>query len=265
MEEYARSPLLARELDYWLNAVPSSVEPLPVARTDGPNDVGSSVTVNARMDGGVTSAILHQVPSAFGTQIMDVLVSALTLALQEWKGSTGVLVNLEGHGREEVFEGANLFATVGWFTTLYPFSISLPPGEPIQAQLDRTRSALGAIPHKGFGYGPLRYMTPEGRRLGELPAAEVSFNYFGRMDSAYGAGATFSPTFGPTGPTISPAMSRAHLLEVNASVVTEGLQMQWTYSENRHDRSSIEALSGLFERRVEAIAAEARRVMEERS
>ncbi|MDQ4023980.1 MAG: amino acid adenylation domain-containing protein, partial [Actinomycetota bacterium] len=264
MEEYARTPLLARELDYWLNAVPARVEPLPVARDDGPNDVGSAVTVNARASVDATSALLLSVPAAFGTQIMDALVAALTLSLQEWKGSEGLLVNLEGHGRDEVFEGANLFATVAWFTTIYPFYGVLDPADGVRANLERTRSALAAIPNKGFGYGPLRYMTAEGRRLADLPAAEVSFNYFGRMDSAYGARDTFTPTFGPTGPTTSPSMKRAHLIEVNASVVEEGLQMQWTYSRNRHERTSIEALAGAFEQRIVEIGAAARQAVEER-
>jgi amino acid adenylation domain-containing protein/non-ribosomal peptide synthase protein (TIGR01720 family) len=263
MEEYAGSPLLARELDYWLNAVPSEVEPLPVARTDGPNDVGSSVTINSRMSPDATTALLRSVPAAFGTQIMDALVAGLTLAVQEWKGSQGLLVNLEGHGREEVFEGANLFATVGWFTTLYPFYGAADPAGDVRTSLHRIRAALAAIPNKGFGYGPLRYMTGEGRRLGDLPSAEISFNYFGRMDSAYGSGDTFSPTYGATGPTISPAMSRAHLIEVNASVVEEGLQMQWTYSANRHDRESIEELAVLFEQRIVEIGAAARAALEE--
>ncbi|HEV2755141.1 MAG TPA: amino acid adenylation domain-containing protein, partial [Actinomycetota bacterium] len=264
MEEYSRTPLLARELDYWLNAVPARVEPLPVARTDGPNDVGSSVTINARMTPDVTTALLLSVPAAFGTQIMDALVAALTLSFQEWKGSEGLLVNLEGHGREEVLEGANLFATVGWFTTLYPFYATLDPADGVRASVHRMRAALAAIPNKGFGYGPLRYMTAEGRRLADLPAAEVSFNYFGRMDSAYGGGDTFSPTYGATGRTISPAMARAHLIEVNASVVEEGLQVQWTYSKNRHDHESIERLAALFEQRVAQIGAAARDALEER-
>ena len=264
MEEYARTPLLARELDYWLNAVPPRVEPLPVASDEGPNDVGSVVTVNARTSVDATSALLLSVPAAFGTQIMDALVAALTLSLQEWKGSEGLLVNLEGHGRDEVFEGANLFATVGWFTTLYPFYSILDPADGVRANLERTRAALAVIPNKGFGYGPLRYMTAEGRRLGDLPAAEVSFNYFGRMDSAYGSLDTFTPTYGPTGLTVSPLMKRAHLIEVNASVVEDGLQMQWTYSRNRHEHASIERLAGGFEQRIVEFGAAARRALQER-
>jgi amino acid adenylation domain-containing protein/non-ribosomal peptide synthase protein (TIGR01720 family) len=257
MEEYARSPLLARELDFWLNAVPAGVDPLPVDRDSGPNDVGSGTVLHTPVDREVTSILLHEAPSAFGTQVMDVLMTALTLAVQEWKGSPGLLLNVEGHGRNEVFEGANLFATVGWFTTLYPFHASLDSAAGLRANLASTKAALAAVPNKGFGWGPLRYMTPEGRRLARLPRPQMSFNYFGRIDSAYSDG-TFTPTFGETGPTMSPATPRAHLVEVNASVVRDGLQMQWIYSTNRHEAATIERLARLFEARLRDIAAEAR-------
>ncbi|MDQ3951622.1 MAG: amino acid adenylation domain-containing protein, partial [Actinomycetota bacterium] len=256
MEGYSRSPLLLRELDHWLSVAPSDVDPLPVDRTDGPNDVGSAETLHAPLGAGITSVLLQEAPSALGTQIMDVLVGALALAVQEWKGSPGILVNLEGHGRDEVFEGTNLFATVGWFTTLYPFYVSLDE-DYLRASLEKTKAALAAVPNKGFGYGPLRFMTEEGKRLADAARPEMAFNYFGRIDSAYAEG-TFAPTFGDTGPSMSPLMPRAHVLEVNASVARNRLQMQWTYSRNRHDEGSIERLAQLFEARLAAIAAEVR-------
>ena len=210
------------------------------------------------MSADVTTALLHEAPAVLGTQIMDLLVGALALAVQEWKGTPGTFVNLEGHGRNEMFEGSNLFATVGWFTSLYPFFVALDPGAGVRTALDATKAALAAVPNKGFGYGPLRFMTSEGARLAAAPAPQMAFNYFGRIDSAYAEG-TFAPTFGETGPAVSPLMPRAHLLEVNTSVVRNRFQMQWTYSANRHDRASVERLARSFDERLAAIADEVRR------
>ena len=117
---------------------------------------------------------------------------------------------------------------------------------------------LAAVPNRGFGYGPLRYMTREGRRLADLPQAEIAFNYFGRIDSAYAEG-TFVPTFGETGPSMSPLLPRAHLLEVNGSVARNRLQMQYRYSRNRHRAATVERLADLFERRLTEIVAEVRK------
>ncbi|MDQ3982955.1 MAG: condensation domain-containing protein, partial [Actinomycetota bacterium] len=258
MEEYSRSPLLLRELDYWLTVAPSDVDPLPVDKDAGLNDVGSAVTLHVPSSADVTTALLHEAPAALGTQIMDLLVGALTLAVQEWKGSPGMFVNLEGHGRSELFEGSNLFATVGWFTTLYPFFVALDPAAGLRAALDATKAALATVPNKGFGYGPLRFMTDEGARLAAAPAPQMVLNYFGRIDSAYAEG-TFAPTFGETGPMISPLMPRAHLLEVNTAVARNRFQTQWTYSANRHDRATVERLAQSFDAKLAAVADEVRR------
>ncbi|HYP22110.1 MAG TPA: amino acid adenylation domain-containing protein, partial [Actinomycetota bacterium] len=252
IEEYARSPLLIRELDYWLTVAPPDVAALPVDATGGPNDVGSTDTIHAPTTVELTTALLHEVPAALGAQLMDVMVAALSLAVGEWQGSPGVLMDLESHGRSDVFEGANLFATVGWFTSVYPFFTSLDPADDARANLEKARAALAAVPHKGFGYGPLRYMTAEGRRLAEMPQPEILFNYFGRIDAGYDD-ATFAPTFGETGPTLSPRMPRGHLIEVNASVARNLLQVNWTYSRNRHRAETIEGLARSFERNLSAI------------
>ena len=66
-----------------------------------------------------TRDLLQQVPAAYGTQINDVLLAALARALAAWTGR-GPRVELEGHGREDLFEAVDLSRTVGWFTTLYP-------------------------------------------------------------------------------------------------------------------------------------------------
>ena len=42
-----------------------------------------------------------------------------------WTGRQRVLVDLEGHGREEIFPGVDLSRTVGWFTTMFPVALDL--------------------------------------------------------------------------------------------------------------------------------------------
>ena len=67
-----------------------------------------------------TEALLREVPAAYQTQINDVLLTALVQAYAAWSGQGSLLVDLEGHGREELFDDVDLSRTVGWFTTLYP-------------------------------------------------------------------------------------------------------------------------------------------------
>jgi len=60
------------------------------------------------------------------------------------------MVEVEGHGREEIIEGLDLSRTVGWFTTLYPIAIRLDKSrEPAQA-LKEMKEQLRAIPNHGM-------------------------------------------------------------------------------------------------------------------
>ena len=53
------------------------------------------------LDADETEALLQRVPAAYRTQINDVLLTALALALRAWTGRESHRVDLEGHGREE--------------------------------------------------------------------------------------------------------------------------------------------------------------------
>ena len=73
-------------------------------------------------------------------------------------------------------------------------------------------------------------------------APEVTFNYLGQVDSLFGDG-LFAPADEPSGPQVSPANGRAHLLEINAIVVGGRLSVDWHFSRALHRRATIEALA----------------------
>src|SRR5262249_24976597 len=138
-----------------------------------------------------------------------------------WVGSRRVLVDLEGHGREEIVEDADLTRTVGWFTTIFPVVLDLGaatgPGKVIQ----RVKEQLRAVPGRGLGYGLLRWLR-EGEaaaaRLATLPRAEVSFNYLGRLDQTLPDTSPFAFAREAAGPSYSPRARRAYALDVQASI-----------------------------------------------
>jgi non-ribosomal peptide synthase protein (TIGR01720 family) len=255
--EYAQSQELRRELDYWLAVAPPAGAGLPVDRNVGPNDMASMESFVLALDEESTAALTQDVPAVFGTQVMDGLIAALAVGVQSWSGLPGLHVDLEGHGREELVEGANLFATVGWFTTIYPVYLELSLGADAADQIKATRERLAAIPNKGIGYGILRYLTDEGALLAEIDPPGLAFNYLGRVDAAYAQRARFSPTFGLTGPVTSPSAPRAHLIEVNCSITHSRFHARWDYSRNFHDGETIEALAHAFNDALKRIATSA--------
>ena len=62
----------------------------------------TTATAPAALDQATTRALLHDVPGVYRTQVNDVLLAALARTLARWTGRDRVLVDLEGHGREEI-------------------------------------------------------------------------------------------------------------------------------------------------------------------
>ncbi|TGV06387.1 hypothetical protein EN829_053460, partial [Mesorhizobium sp. M00.F.Ca.ET.186.01.1.1] len=110
---YADSDALEQEKAYWLQQS-SGGSPLPVDHPYEPNEnteaAAKQVTLSLRAD--ETRALLHETLTAYRLQINDVLLAALAKAMQRWTGQKTLHVHLEGHGREEIIEGADLSRTV---------------------------------------------------------------------------------------------------------------------------------------------------------
>jgi non-ribosomal peptide synthase protein (TIGR01720 family) len=171
------------------------------------------------------------------------------LAFRAWTGDSRLLVDLEGHGREDLFEDMDLSRTVGWFTALYPLRLEADPqASPVDA-LKSVKEQLRAVPLHGLGYGLARYLRNDGKvreRLIANPPAEVLFNYLGQTDRILAAGTGWKPVLDFNSPEQSPGTRRSHLLEVTGIVFDGCLRMTWNYTAEIHDRSSIERLANRF-------------------
>ena len=242
------------ELDYWMDRAVSFE--LPVDQDTGPNDVSSAESVVVSLTEAETGALLHDVPAAYRTQVNDVLIAALARAVASWTGSKRIAVDLEGHGREDVFDDVDLTRTVGWFTSLFPVALRVEAPDPA-ALLKAVKEQLRALPNRGLGYGILRYLGSEETRARLPGGAPLSFNYLGR----FGQETTtrrFSSVPGPTGADHAPSGERAHLIDVNGSVSGGRLHMAWTYSANRHERATIERVAGEFVAALRELVAHCR-------
>jgi amino acid adenylation domain-containing protein/non-ribosomal peptide synthase protein (TIGR01720 family) len=256
LAEHASSAALASQLPHWLGEEWRRAAPLPVDSTAGENSVASGRSVAVSLDLEETAALLHRVPEVYRTEINDLLLTALARTLMGWTGQRVALVELEGHGREDLFDDVDLSRTVGWFTTAYPVLLDagdVGPGEGLRA----VKEQLRAIPGRGLGYGLLLYLGEPGTAaaLRDLPAPEVSFNYLGQLDQVVAGALAFVPAREPAGAPQSPRARREHLLAVGAQVLGGRLRVDWSYSENRHRGATVEALARRFLAELRALIA----------
>ncbi|MBR8841048.1 MAG: amino acid adenylation domain-containing protein, partial [Stigonema ocellatum SAG 48.90 = DSM 106950] len=238
LNKYAQSETLKLELDYWLNQPWSLTTPIPLdyAQIQQENTVGSAATVSVKLSPEETQTLLLSVNEAYNTQINDILLTALVKVLAEWTLNSTVLIDLEGHGREELFLDVDLSRTVGWFTSVFPVLLQLPKINQPASVIKSIKEQLRAIPNRGIGYGILRYLcewTTVHEKLQTIPTSEIGFNYLGQFDQVQSqTGWKFAPE--STGTNQSLKQSRDHLLDINALVVEGELQINWTYSSHVH-------------------------------
>lgn len=246
IHHYAQSELIKYELDYWLHQNWSNATSLPLDHACVPSEniMGSIASVSVNLSGAETQALLGSVNEAYNIQINDVLLSALALCLTEWTGNCAVVIDLEGHGREELFEDVDLSRTVGSFTSLFPVLLQLPAARETATVLKSIKEQLRAIPNRGIGYGVLRYLCQDeyvNQQLQTIPIREICFNYLGQFDQNQATGWKFATE--STGAHHSSTQVRSHLLNINCLIVAGALQVTWTYSNNVHTHYTIEQLA----------------------
>ncbi|MGA9119668.1 MAG: condensation domain-containing protein, partial [Bacteroidota bacterium] len=258
LEEFGRKESAYRGADYWEAIADGDCSDLPVDFPGGVNDEASTQSLSVSLDEEETEALLHKIHAAYRTEINDVLLAALCATFSRWMGIKRLLIDLEGHGREDLIEGVDVSRTVGWFTAIYPVLLDTGGGLNPGDLLREVKEQMRRVPDKGIGYMASRYLNPEtsmGRRLQSLPRPQVCFNYLGQMGTVQQERASF--VFAPElrGPERSPQALRTHLIEVDGGVSIGCLRLEWNYSENLFRKSTIESLGQIYLESLRAIIA----------
>src|SRR5690606_10129439 len=219
--DYAQTETVRAEAQYWLDLGAEVGAALPVDHeTDTPIEVEMQ-TLTVEFDRAETEALLRDVPGAYGTEINEALLTALVLAAHRQHGLNSLLIDLEGHGREDLFEDVDLSRTVGWFTTVYPVRLEIPGDGDIGESLKAVKEQVRRVPGRGIGYGLLRYLSEDDRlrqQLAALPQARVSFNYLGQFDQLLAEKPLFSLAAESAGPPRSPQGEVAHVLSIDGGI-----------------------------------------------
>jgi non-ribosomal peptide synthase protein (TIGR01720 family) len=246
VERYARSDEALAELGYWSHE--RLALPIPRDFPDGRNDYSSVASVTASLSAEETESLLTGIPRVFGSQINDVLLTALAQAVRDWSGSGSVLVDLEGHGREDLFTGVDLSRTVGWFTSIFPVELRLDDLTDPAGAIRAVKNLLRSVPNKGIGYGILRYLggTRTTEVLRHLPAPEINFNYLGRFSQEIAGLGRYAEAGEPRDHVASPDATRPWLLEIEGIVRGPIFSVEIMYSKNVHERDTVAALADRF-------------------
>jgi non-ribosomal peptide synthase protein (TIGR01720 family) len=137
---------------------------------------------------------------------------------------------------------------VGWFTSQYPVVLEINPDAPLPTLIKATKESLRSIPHKGIGYGILRYLTASEHTAGlAFPLKpEISFNYLGQFDRE-----VQTDFFGPSPYDMGHQMSleAESMYPLNFSGIVHGGRLFVSCGFNKHQylRGTINGLMDRFQ------------------
>ena len=245
----------AQQGAWWLDQVRPCAGKLPCDNPRGRNHSSQQAVSHFRLTPQQTTQLLKQAPAAYGTQVNDILLTALGRALGRWTGQEAVMVQLEGHGREDLFEGVDVSRTLGWFNSLFPVRLTSRLDDTAAQAIRSTQRQLAAIPEKGIGYAVLRqFGSGEMRRqLLEGAQAEVTFNYFGQFDQHFDEHALLEPAADDPGDCYHADANLVNQLQTVGQVYDGVLSFRCIYSKRRYRAETIERLMEQFQRELVAL------------
>ncbi|WP_158734379.1 non-ribosomal peptide synthetase [Streptomyces sp. NRRL F-2747] len=276
LRDEARSPRRLAELPLWTEVLATADPELGERPLDARQDTHATTRSLTRvLSAQSTEPLLTTLPSTFRGTVNDILLAAFTLAVAQWRRTTGrsansaVLIDLEDHGREPFTEGTDLSRTVGWFTNMHParldpgavaWSEVLAGGPAVGGAVKRIKEQLRALPDRGIGYGLLRHLNPDTAGLPALATRpQIAFNYLGRFNGA--ADTDWAPVAedGAYGGGTDAAAPAAHVLELNALTRDDGqgprLTCTWSWPEGLLTEAEVHELTDLWAAALDGLVA----------
>jgi non-ribosomal peptide synthase protein (TIGR01720 family) len=276
----AHDPKRIAELPLWTSLL-SGPDPVLGHRPLDPtrDTIGTVKRMHLVLPTDVTASLLRQVPALFHCRVNDVLLTAFALAIAAWRRRHApgdrrtVLINVEGHGREEAFAELDVSRTVGWFTSLFPVRLevgSIDLGDALEGGADMGRALkqikeqLRALPDNGIGYGLLRYLNGEtAKALASLPAPQICFNYLGRFAAPADQDWAPSAEGGVLRGGGDREMPLAHAIELSAITrdLSDGpeLSANWSWAGELFSEGEIEELAQGWFRALRSLVCHALR------
>ena len=240
------------ELSYWqeLSDVPCA---LPIDSLVAVGQFSEQKDISLSLSKEDTTALLTQAPAAYRTQVNDLLLTALGRALCGWSGDDSILIDLEGHGREDLFDHIDLSNTVGWFTSLYPVALSAQGN--IGDAIKRVKESLRSIPNKGLGYGLFksRGSAEQQATLQAIAKPQVVFNYLGQFDTSFDEGAMWQVADESSGDSVDSEAPQEHAFSINGQVYDGQLTLSVSYNRAQYSDETVATLVAAFKAELEAV------------
>lgn len=183
LKQFSKSRQLLKQATYWEKIETESYDKIPYDFDGEPCRSDLLGHVSLSIDPNLTGKLLGNVNAVYNTQVNDILICGLGLALSNIFSKKRILISVEGHGRENITEDIDVSRTVGWFTSQYPVLLNIS-NQGLSETIRTVKETLHRIPMNGIGYSILKYVSSEEQHAIKFEQKPiVEFNYLGQFNS----------------------------------------------------------------------------------
>ncbi|WP_307894581.1 non-ribosomal peptide synthetase [Bacillus swezeyi] len=252
LKRYAGSPEFEMKNQYWFGHkhIPANVLPKDHEQELGLAEDRETVIVQWTVE--ETERLLKKSNRAYTTEMNDLLLTGLGIAMHRWTGYEDILIHLEGHGRESHFSDLDISRTVGWFTSQYPVLLQIKADQDISQRIKTVKENLRQIPEKGIGYGLIKYLSDHPMTLELTGHPEISFNYLGQFDQDFQNGRIEVSPYS-SGKIASDKHPMTYALDINGMISNGQLSLAISYSGKQYQRETIETCADLLKSSLQQV------------
>lgn len=257
LEVYWQKGINSRVEKYWSNILTNDA--IQVDNEINSGDGYESKSVYFSFDEKDTYTLTKKINGAYKTNVQEILLAALEMALNYYNKKGKVLVNVEAHGREELLNNINITRTVGWFTSMYPIILNTSISN-IPSHIKYIKNMMKEIPNKGFDFNILRFANgnKDFAKLAKRLEGGISFNYLGEMDVK-------SEMFGLYDYKLYSASENRwpYELDINGMIVAQQLSFEIKYNTFKYKEEEINEIINYYKLSLKSILAHCKDIQNE--
>jgi len=235
------------EKEYWQNVIAQPFH-YPVDFDRGADTIGMSTTLSIELESCKTEKLLSIVVDVYNIGVHETLTIALATTIKDLARQNDIMIELEGHGREEMDSNLNISRTIGWFTSLYPVHLKVAD-EALDFNIKSLKEQLRKVPNKGFNFGVLKYLKSN---FHEQDGHYVRFNYLGDYESNMKRKTFQLANVGYEFDTDQSNILTA-LLDINALMIDGKLIITTTFSRNKFSENTVQNFLNMYLDRINEI------------
>ncbi|KNY26442.1 non-ribosomal peptide synthetase [Pseudobacteroides cellulosolvens] len=234
LEKYSRDNVL-KEKQFWEGVIKSNFSlSLDFVPEDG--FTGKLGILKRQLTKEETMKLQQKANTAYNTKPVDLLIISLAIAISRMSERDEIVVELESHGREELYSDIDVSGTVGWFTSMYPIALRVEH-QVLGRQIKSLKEQLKRIPHHGIGFGIMKYLAGI---LDDQGNKYIRFNYLGEFDIRNDY---FEIGVEDSGPDYCESNPMTCLIDMAAVIMDKSLHITITYDKSRFREATIECLA----------------------